>query len=109
MESESESNVKLILENATAEAHEEGCLQENATPAARFGNRCDTVENATAEAHEQGYLTMSGACTAAGNMQPVGPWSRGPLACDNQSAMTKKCICQFWTRCGISYAQWCGV
>ncbi len=39
------------------------------------------------------------------------PWSlvAGPLACGNQSAMTKKCICQFWTRCGISYSQWCGV
>ncbi len=53
MEGESESTVKLLLENAAAEAHEERCLQENATAAGRFGNRCGAAENATAEALEE--------------------------------------------------------
>ncbi len=63
MESESESNVMLLLENATAEAHKEGCLQ--------------SFRGSMWRCHNIGGLQTCN--TAAGHMQPVGSWSRGPL------------------------------
>ena len=125
--------MKLLLENATAEAYKEGCLKEHATAAGRFGNRYDTVENATAEADGEGCLqemrlrlVVSGIdvalsqCWGLADVQlafmhrcgaHAARWSlvTGPIAYGNQSATTKKCICEFWTRCGISYSQWYGV